>query len=187
MNAFMKIKSLLAGQLRRLVLPSMFFFSLLTLLNSCKKVEEKPLPASIQVNEDLLMRNKGSDGIDVMVIADSLVSPLGVVALPDENGRVDEDHGSHHDGRDDDSKYYDNKKFDQKRLFVIDQIGKIWIIDRKGKRLSTPFLDISSKLVPLSPGYDERGLLGLAFHPQFKRNGRFFVYYTAPPRAGGPQ
>jgi glucose/arabinose dehydrogenase len=41
-------------------------------------------------------------------------------------------------------------------------------------------------MVTLSPGYDERGLLGLAFHPQFKTNHKFYVFYTAPPRAGTP-
>lgn len=45
--------------------------------------------------------------------------------------------------------------------------------------LPEPFLDISAKLVDLMPDYDERGLLGLAFHPDFATNGRFFVYYGA--------
>jgi len=55
-----------------------------------------------------------------------------------------------------------------------------------GKKLTTPFMDISSKMVNLMPGYDERGLLGLAFHPDFKTNGQFYVFYTAPPRAEAP-
>jgi glucose/arabinose dehydrogenase len=49
-----------------------------------------------------------------------------------------------------------------------------------------PFLDISSKITPLAADYDERGLLGLAFHPDFAHNGRFFVFYNAPLRAGAP-
>jgi glucose/arabinose dehydrogenase len=73
------------------------------------------------------------------------------------------------------------------KLYVVDQIGKVWILDAAGSRLPVPFLDVSTKIVPLSPGYDERGLLGFAFHPDYKTNGRFFVYYQLPPRAGGPQ
>lgn len=72
------------------------------------------------------------------------------------------------------------------RLYVVDQVGKIWVVDRNGYKRPTPFLDISSKLVSLNPDYDERGLLGVAFHEGFKTNGRFFVYYQLPPRAGGP-
>jgi glucose/arabinose dehydrogenase len=71
------------------------------------------------------------------------------------------------------------------KLFVIDQIGKIWVIDN-GTKLATPFLDIANRMVSLMPGYDERGLLGLAFHPNYSSNGKFYVFYTAPPPAGGP-
>lgn len=69
------------------------------------------------------------------------------------------------------------------RLFVVDQVGLIWIISG-GKRLDKPFLDIRDRIVPLMPFYDERGLLGLAFHPQFATNGAFYVYYSAPLRTG---
>jgi glucose/arabinose dehydrogenase len=34
--------------------------------------------------------------------------------------------------------------------------------------------------------YDERGLLGLAFHPDYATNGKFYVFYSAPPGPGGP-
>jgi glucose/arabinose dehydrogenase len=65
------------------------------------------------------------------------------------------------------------------RLFLGEQTGKIFIIEN-GKRLNIPFLDLSSKMVKINPLYDERGLLGLVFHPDYKNNGRFFVYYSAP-------
>ena len=71
------------------------------------------------------------------------------------------------------------------RLFVVDQTGIIYIIDATDTLLSTPFLDLRSKIVPLNSNYDERGLLGLAFHPDYLDNGRFFVYYSAPLRTGG--
>lgn len=74
-----------------------------------------------------------------------------------------------------------------KRLFIVDQIGVIKILEPGGEVRSNPFLDLRSKLVQLSPGYDERGLLGLAFHPNFRNNGRLFAYYSIPLRRGGPQ
>ena len=72
------------------------------------------------------------------------------------------------------------------RLYIVDQIGVIRVLDRDGTLRPEPFLDLRSKIVPLNPGYDERGLLGLAFHPRFRQNGRFYVYYSAPLRAGAP-
>lgn len=76
------------------------------------------------------------------------------------------------------------------RLFVVDQRGKIHIfVD--GAVLPTPFLDLSASLVSERPGFDERGLLGLAFHPDYGSSGmdgegRFYVYYSAPsPNAPG--
>ncbi|HNU45927.1 MAG TPA: PQQ-dependent sugar dehydrogenase [Phycisphaerae bacterium] len=70
------------------------------------------------------------------------------------------------------------------RLFVVDQVGRIRIVEN-GVLLATPFLDITDRMVTLNTGYDERGLLGLAFHPDYVHNGRFFVRYSAP-RAGAP-
>lgn len=95
---------------------------------------------------------------NLQLVTDNLAAPLTVVAPPD----------------------------DSKRLFIVDQVGKIWIIGADSSKISTPFIDISSKMVTLQTGYDERGLLGLAFHPGFKTNGKFYLFYTAPPRAGGP-
>jgi glucose/arabinose dehydrogenase len=53
--------------------------------------------------------------------------------------------------------------------------------------LKEPFLDVGDRMVKLDLGYDERGLLGLAFHPDFAKNGRLFVMYSGPLRAGAPQ
>ncbi|MGD0484521.1 MAG: PQQ-dependent sugar dehydrogenase [Gemmatimonadales bacterium] len=59
------------------------------------------------------------------------------------------------------------------RLFVVEQPGRIRVI-RDGRLLPAPFLDLTDKV---SYG-GERGLLGLAFHPRFATNGRFYVNYT---------
>jgi glucose/arabinose dehydrogenase len=59
------------------------------------------------------------------------------------------------------------------RLFVVEQTGRIRVI-RKGVLQSQPFLDLRSKI---STG-GERGLLGLAFHPDYSWNRKFYVNYT---------
>ena len=59
------------------------------------------------------------------------------------------------------------------RFFIIEQTGKIRII-QGGVLLSSPFLDITNLL----EFGGEKGLLGLAFHPLYAQNGRFFVNYT---------
>ena len=59
------------------------------------------------------------------------------------------------------------------RFFVVEQPGTIRIIDH-GSLLATPFLDIHTKV----DFNGEKGLLGLAFHPNFKQNRRFFVNYV---------
>ena len=63
------------------------------------------------------------------------------------------------------------------RLFVVEQPGTIHIVDR-GVLRKEPFLDIRDRVATDGP---ERGLLGLAFHPDYPRNGRFFVNYTRQP------
>jgi glucose/arabinose dehydrogenase len=60
------------------------------------------------------------------------------------------------------------------RLFIVEQDGPIYIF-AKGERLQTPFLDLTDLV---SRSANERGLLGLAFHPKYKDNGLFFVNYT---------
>jgi len=60
------------------------------------------------------------------------------------------------------------------RLFVVEQAGRIKILNADLTVNSSPFLDISS----LTNGGGEQGLLGLAFHPDYANNGYFFVNYT---------
>ena len=70
------------------------------------------------------------------------------------------------------------------RLFIVEQTGQIRVVE-DGTLLLTPFLDISGLLPALDPFFDERGLLGVAFHPTYQANGRFYVRYSVP-RAGDP-
>ena len=65
------------------------------------------------------------------------------------------------------------------RIFVFEQGGKVKIV-KNGAINKVPFLDLSSRLDGLNIAYSEKGLLGMAFHPDFKKNGRLFVYYSAP-------
>jgi len=69
--------------------------------------------------------------------------------------------------------YVTNAHDGTNRLFVVQQGGVIKVA-QPGSSTLTTFLDITSRV--LSGG--ERGLLGLAFHPLYSVNGRFFVYYT---------
>jgi glucose/arabinose dehydrogenase len=63
------------------------------------------------------------------------------------------------------------------RLFVIEQTGKIYVFENKQNvTLKSVFLDITERVE--SSG-NEQGLLGMAFHPDFKNNGYFYVDYTA--------
>ena len=83
-----------------------------------------------------------------------------------------------------------NAPGDNDRLFVVDQVGKIWSIALK--KNSEPsrllVLDVGVEgldlLVPLGafgPGsFDERGLLGLAFHPDYRKNGLIYTYTSEP-------
>ncbi|MCG8583449.1 MAG: PQQ-dependent sugar dehydrogenase [Pirellulales bacterium] len=66
-----------------------------------------------------------------------------------------------------------------KRLFVASQLGKVHVLKNDGTDGKNPpvFLDIEDKVV-FNPKKNEEGLLGLAFHPDYKKNGEFFVYYT---------
>ena len=67
-------------------------------------------------------------------------------------------------------------------LFICEQEGRIRIIEN-GKLIQTPFLDISKEIIKRD-GYEERGLLGLAFHPAYASNGKFYVYCSVSSAKG---
>jgi glucose/arabinose dehydrogenase len=73
------------------------------------------------------------------------------------------------------------------RLFLATQYGAIYSIknDPQTTKLNL-FLDIRERVIPFKPNENEEGFLGLAFHPKFKENGEFFVYYTAKPTKENP-
>jgi len=63
---------------------------------------------------------------------------------------------------------------DRERVFVVEQSGRI-VVFRGRRRLTKPFLDLSRRITRRG---NEQGLLGLAFHPRYAENRRFFVNYT---------
>ena len=70
------------------------------------------------------------------------------------------------------------------RLFIATQVGEILYI---GNGVIRTFLDIRSLIIKLGVsggGYDERGLLGLAFHPDFYNNGLFYLHYSVAGTQG---
>ena len=67
------------------------------------------------------------------------------------------------------------------RLFVVEKAGRIRIVSQDGTLLPAPFLNIASRVTDGG----ERGLLGMAFPPDFATKQYFYVYYTGSPTAGG--
>jgi glucose/arabinose dehydrogenase len=71
---------------------------------------------------------------------------------------------------------------DPGHLYVVDQVGQIWRVALDGPAQPSPtdlFLDLKARLVQLD-AFDERGLLGLAFHPDFQANGLFYTFSSQP-------
>ena len=68
------------------------------------------------------------------------------------------------------------------RLFLATQYGTIHILenDPQATEMQT-FFDLQERVVDFKDRENEEGFLGLAFHPQFRDNGEFFVYYTVKP------
>ncbi|XP_077984918.1 HHIP-like protein 2 [Glandiceps talaboti] len=68
---------------------------------------------------------------------------------------------------------------DTDRLFIVEHIGVIKIMEKDGTLLEDSYLDIQSKVLTTDSPGDERGLLGLVFHPEYPQTGYFYVYYSA--------
>jgi len=94
---------------------------------------------------------KGDITIELQPIVDGLSAPLGLAA-PDDGS---------------------------KRMFVYDQAGLAWVVTGAGVKLPTPLLDVRSRLVTFG-NYDERGLLGLATHPDFAHHPLVYTYTSEP-------
>ena len=92
------------------------------------------------------------------LVAEGLNAPIFLVAPPDGSGR----------------------------RIIGEQMGLAYVLGTDGKLLTEPFLDLRQKIVPLLKAFDERGLLALAFHPDFANNGLFYVNYSAKPRPDSP-
>ncbi|PKL16131.1 MAG: hypothetical protein CVV49_17870 [Spirochaetae bacterium HGW-Spirochaetae-5] len=140
----------------------LFSISLVTLLNGCgSSSESSPVLSSGSspvLSPGLSTSVSQVDTVGIQSVASGLTSPVTMV-IPNDN---------------------------TDRKFIVDQVGKIFVIDADNNLLSTPFLDVSNKLVTLMTTYDERGLLGMAFHPNYSINGRFFIFYNAPKGSDVP-
>jgi glucose/arabinose dehydrogenase len=64
-------------------------------------------------------------------------------------------------------------------VWILEQTGKIRVL-KNGVLSDIPLLDLGSQLPKLSNSYEERGLLGIALHPKFKINKKFYVFYSMP-------
>lgn len=89
----------------------------------------------------------GNSQVQLVKVAGGLADPVNIAAPDDGSGR----------------------------LFVVERIGLIRIIDKNGELLPDPFLDIQQAV---KTDFLEQGLLGLAFHPNYKTNGLFYVTYN---------
>ncbi len=79
--------------------------------------------------------------------------------------------------------YVTSEPTDPSRLYVVEQAGVIRLVEG-GVVQSTPFVDLDPLVANLYDGTDERGLLGLAFHPDYASNGRLFVYFSRTQDSG---
>jgi len=118
--------------------------------------EEQP-PSTTDIETHTPSPDSIPDSVQLRQLASGFAAPVGFEPIP---GRTDE-------------------------AAIVDQDGRVWLHGESGLR-ETPLLDVRDRMVDLNQGYDERGLLGLAFHPDFPANGQLYVRYSAPSRPGTP-
>ncbi len=101
----------------------------------------------------------GAPKVALVKIADGFVDPTNAASAGDGSGRI----------------------------FVTERIGRVRIVDKSGKVQPEPFLDLTN-INPLGndvqTGFVEQGLYSIAFHPDFKTNGYFYVHYASLPFNG---
>ena len=78
----------------------------------CKKTETTPLPGEEATAAMVKLRQN----VDLQLVEDGFVSPIGLVPIPDNSGR----------------------------MVVIDQIGQLWVLDASGNKMATPFIDLQA-------------------------------------------
>ncbi len=158
-GAYLKLTNMTNKLLRKMMTRSVILSQSPRMLKALLLLGVVAFISGCQYIEDYFDKNNVPSGKTYLTqVAEGLTQPLVVAEAPDGSNR----------------------------LFIVEQVGRIRIVAPDGKLQTEPFLDIRDKLVTLNPQYDERGLLGLAFHPDYANNGRFFVYYSAPLRAGAP-
>src|SRR5699024_4548589 len=69
------------------------------------------------------------------------------------------------------------------RKFVLNRTGQVFVLDGNGKP-EEPFLDIADRMAEID---GEQGLLGIALHPNFEKNGTFYLRYSEPPTQKTPK
>ncbi len=95
---------------------------------------------------------------DLKLVAEGFTSPVNLLTLDDGSGR----------------------------LLIGDQMGVVRILNKEGKLEENPFVDLRERMVKLPPAFDERGLLGIALHPQFRQSKKLYIFYSGPLRASAP-
>jgi glucose/arabinose dehydrogenase len=76
---------------------------------------------------------------------------------------------------------------DRGRNLIADQLGQIHLLNKDGKLAEKLVIDLASRMAGYNTNaFDERGLCGLAVHPGFSANRKFYAYYSAPLRKSAP-